>query len=91
MLYKVWAEIYNGDTIASIWMPEVTIVAEYSYKTKKQYEAWTRTKYNVKKVYPYAILAAAKLGYLLSKPFKLVVLNCLKVPTIACILSLAVV
>ena len=61
MLYKVWAEIYNGDTIASIWMPEVTVIAEYSYKTKKQYEAWTRTKYNVKKVYPYAILAAAKL------------------------------
>jgi hypothetical protein len=57
----VWAEIYHGDTIASIWMPEVLIVADYSYKTKKQYEAWTRTKYNVKKVYPYAILAAAKL------------------------------
>lgn len=61
VLYKVWAEIYHGDTIASIWMPEVLIVADYSYKTKKQYEAWTRTKYNVKKVYPYAILAAAKL------------------------------
>lgn len=61
VLYKVWAEIYNGDTIASIWMPEVTVIAEYSYKTRKQYEAWTRTKYNVKKVYPYAILAAAKL------------------------------
>jgi hypothetical protein len=42
-------------------MPEVLIVADYSYKTKKQYEAWTRTKYNVKKVYPYAIIAAAKL------------------------------
>ncbi len=61
ILYKVWAEVYNGDTIASIWMPEVTIIAEYSYKTRKQYEAWTRTKYNVKIVYPYAILAAAKL------------------------------
>lgn len=61
VLYKVWAEIYNGDTIASIWMPEISIVAEYTYKTKKQYEAWTRTKYNVKIVYPYAILAAAKL------------------------------
>jgi hypothetical protein len=60
-LYKVRAEIYNGDTIASIWLQEIYIIAEYSYKTKKQYEAWTRTKYNVKKVYPYAILAAAKL------------------------------
>lgn len=61
VLYKVWAEIYHGDTIASIWMPEILILAEYSNKTKKQHEAWTRTKYNVKKVYPYAILAAAKL------------------------------
>jgi len=61
VVYKVWAEIYHGDTIASIWMPEILILADYSYKTKKQYEAWTRTKYNVKKVYPYAIIAAAKL------------------------------
>jgi hypothetical protein len=61
VLYKVWAEIYHGDTIASIWMPEVIILANYSYKTKNQYEAWTRTKFNVKKVYPYAIIAAAKL------------------------------
>jgi hypothetical protein len=61
VVYKVWAEIYHGDTIASIWMPEIIILADYSYKTKKQYEAWTRTKYNVKKVYPYAIIAAAKL------------------------------
>jgi hypothetical protein len=61
MRYKVWAEIYNGDTIASIWAPEVYVIGEYIYKTRKQYEAWTRTKYNVKKVYPYAIIAAAKL------------------------------
>lgn len=61
ILYKVWAEVYNGDTIASIWMPEVYIIAEYAYKSQKEYDAWTRTKYNVKKVYPYAILAAAKL------------------------------
>jgi hypothetical protein len=31
------------------------------FKTKYQYELWTRTKQNVKVVYPYAILAAAKL------------------------------
>lgn len=59
--YKVWAEVVNGDTIPSIRLPEVWIFAEYSYKSRKQYEAWTRTKYNVKKVYPYAILASAKL------------------------------
>jgi hypothetical protein len=60
-LYKIWGEIVNGDTIPSIRLPEVWVYADYPYKTKKQYEAWSKTKYNVKKVYPYAILAAAKL------------------------------
>lgn len=59
--YKVWAEVINGDTVPSIRLPDVWVYAEYAYKNKKQYEAWTRIKYNVKKVYPYAILAAAKL------------------------------
>ncbi len=59
--YKVWAEVVNGDTIPSIRLPDMWIYAEYTYKNRKQYEAWTRTKYNVKKVYPYAIIAAAKL------------------------------
>lgn len=61
MQYRVNAEIYNGDTIPSIRFQDVYVYAEYVYKNKKQYEVWTRTKYNVKKVYPYAILAAAKL------------------------------
>lgn len=60
-VYKVWGEIVDGDTIPSIRLPDVWIYAQYTYKNKKQYEAWNRTKYNVKKVYPYAILAAAKL------------------------------
>lgn len=60
-VYKVWAEVVNGDTIPSIRFNDVWVYADFSYKTKKQYEAWTRTKYNVKKVYPYAILASAKL------------------------------
>ncbi len=61
MQYRVHAEIYNGDTIPSIRFQDVYVYADYVYKNKKQYEVWTRTKYNVKKVYPYAILAAAKL------------------------------
>lgn len=61
VLYKVWGEIVNGDTVPSIRLPDIWIYADYKYKNKKQYEAWTRTKYNVKKVYPYAILASAKL------------------------------
>jgi len=61
VVYKVWAEVVNGDTIPSIRLPDIWVYADYKYKDKKQYEAWNRTKYNVKKVYPYAILAAAKL------------------------------
>ena len=61
VVYKIWAEVVNGDTIPSIRLHDVWVYADYPYKTKKQYEAWNRTKYNVKKVYPYAILAAAKL------------------------------
>lgn len=61
VMYRVWAEVINGDTVPSIRLPEVWVYADYIYKNKKQYDAWTRTKYNVKKVYPYAILAAAKL------------------------------
>jgi len=61
VVYKVWAEVINGDTVPSIRLNDIWIYADYPYKTKKQYEAWNRTKYNVKKVYPYAILAAAKL------------------------------
>lgn len=61
VMYKVWAEVINGDTVPSIRLPDVWVYADYPYKNKKQYEAWNKTKYNVKKVYPYAILAAAKL------------------------------
>jgi hypothetical protein len=61
VVFKIWGEIVNGDTIPSVRLNEIWIFAEYPYKNKRQYEAWTRTKYNVKKVYPYAIIAAAKL------------------------------
>ncbi len=61
VVYKVWAEVINGDTVPSIRLNDIWIYADYPYKNKKQYESWNRTKYNVKKVYPYAILAAAKL------------------------------
>ncbi len=61
VVYRVWAEVVNGDTIPSIRCQDIWVYAEYTYKNKKQYDAWSRTKYNVKKVYPYAILASAKL------------------------------
>jgi hypothetical protein len=59
--YKVTAVIENKDTIPYIWMPWVVITDKMPFRTRRRYTEWTRLKYNVKKVYPYAILAAAKL------------------------------
>lgn len=59
--YKCRAEIVNGDTVPVVDLYDVYVYTEYVFKNKRQHEQWTRIKYNVKKVYPYAILAAAKL------------------------------
>jgi len=59
--FKNRAEVVNGDTIPVVDLNTVNIYTVFEFKTPKQREQWTRTKYNVKKVYPYAILAAAKL------------------------------
>jgi hypothetical protein len=55
------AEVVNNDTTAVVDLNTVYIFTEYQFKTRRHHEMWTRTKANVKKVYPYAILAAAKL------------------------------
>jgi hypothetical protein len=55
------ALVVGTDTFAYIGLPVVTIETEMSFKTKRQYAQWTRLKYNVKKVYPYAIIASARL------------------------------
>lgn len=59
--YTLRAEVINNDTVPVIDLYPVYVYTDYIYKNKRQYEQWTRIKYNVKKVYPYAILAAAKL------------------------------
>lgn len=59
--FRCRAEIVNGDTLPLVLLNTVYVYTEYVFKTPRQYEQWTRTKHNVKKVYPYAILAAAKL------------------------------
>ncbi len=58
---KVPAIIWNGDTIPYITLPDVYVEEYMPFKTRHKHAKWTRMKYNVKKVYPYAILAAAKL------------------------------
>jgi hypothetical protein len=59
--YKCRAEIVNGDTVPVVDLYDVYVYTEYVFKNNRQREQWTRIKHNVKKVYPYAILAAAKL------------------------------
>ena len=51
MQYKVVAVIIDGDTIPSFNLQEFTVYGDFPTKNKKQYEAWTRIKYNVKKYY----------------------------------------
>lgn len=59
--YKCRAEVVNGDTVPVIDLPDMYVYTEFVFRNNRQREQWTRIKYNVKKVYPYAILAAAKL------------------------------
>lgn len=58
---RLRGEIINGDTVPVVDLNTVNVYTQFEFKTKKQKEQWTRTKYNVKKVYPYAIVASAKL------------------------------
>jgi hypothetical protein len=55
------AEVVNNDTIPIVNLNTIEVYASFSFASRKYYELWTRTKANVKIVYPYAILAAAKL------------------------------
>jgi hypothetical protein len=59
----VWARttVYEGDTIPFVTLPTISCYTDRVFRNRRQQVAWDRTKYNVKKVYPYAILAAAKL------------------------------
>jgi hypothetical protein len=59
--YLLPAIISDGDTVAMIQLNYVNVVAEMKFAGKKQRESWDRLKYNVKKAYPYAIMASARL------------------------------
>lgn len=60
-VFRVRAEVVNGDTFPLVDLGTIYVFTDYIYKNKKDYEQWTKIKFNVKKVYPYAILASAKL------------------------------
>lgn len=55
------ARVVNQDTLPFVQLESVDVVASSLFHSRKQFEQWTRVKYNVKKVYPYAILASVKL------------------------------
>lgn len=55
------AIIIDGDTLPVVNLNMVTIQSDMVFKTRKQREQWDVVKFNVRKVYPYAILASAKL------------------------------
>lgn len=57
----VRATLYNGDTIPYVTLAPVVCYIPRVFRNKREAAKWDRLKYNVKKVYPYAILAAAKL------------------------------
>lgn len=59
--FRCRAQVVGKDTFPLIVFNEVEIVTNFVFTNNRQREQWTRTKFNVKKVYPYAILAAAKL------------------------------
>ncbi len=59
--HRCLAEVVGNDTIPLIPLNTVDVYTTYLFGSARNFEQWTRTKANVKKVYPYAILAAAKL------------------------------
>lgn len=58
---KVRAVVVDNDTMPLLVLNEVKIVEKYKLKNKRQEEIYWKLKRDVKKVYPYAIMAEAKL------------------------------
>lgn len=57
------AKIVDGDTIPFYTLPEVTVFTFRPFKSAKDEQKVKRLINNIKKVYPYAKLAAAKMKY----------------------------
>ena len=53
--------VIEGDTFAMVNLDVVVVEAEMKFASKKKREEWERLKYNVKKAYPYAIIASGRL------------------------------
>ena len=55
-------QIFNGDTIAYIFLPEVKVLSPVNFSTDKERMEFNLLVYNVKKAYPYAKVAAIKIN-----------------------------
>lgn len=55
-------EVVGGDTMPLAQLPAFTYIGERTFKSKKEQKRYTRLMKDVKKVYPYAELAGAKLN-----------------------------
>jgi hypothetical protein len=53
--------IFEGDTTPYLSLPEAEVTAQMIFKTEKEKQQWSKLKRDVKKVYPYAVLASIKL------------------------------
>ncbi|MCD6066533.1 MAG: hypothetical protein K0S33_1359 [Bacteroidetes bacterium] len=60
-ILRVPGIVVGTDTFAYLSLPIVDVEAAMPFATKRKYAEWTKLKYNVKKAYPYAILASARL------------------------------
>lgn len=57
----VFARIMDGDTIPHMYIPEVVVTRPPTFTSQRQYRAYQRLIRNLKKVYPYAVVARQKL------------------------------
>ncbi len=48
----------QGDTVAMVFLPEFVKTAKLPRKYARQQQRWNKLRYNVYKVYPYAVIAA---------------------------------
>jgi hypothetical protein len=59
---KVPGKVIDGDTVATLEMSSIMIFPPGQYLDRTELQKMQRLIYNVRKVYPYAKLAATKLG-----------------------------
>ncbi|MEM9022731.1 MAG: DUF4294 domain-containing protein, partial [Bacteroidota bacterium] len=57
----VYAQVIDGDTMPVRFLPTVYVVEKRQFKSKRAEKKYYRLRRHVKKVYPYAKLAGAKL------------------------------